>query len=88
MKIQVRGGLRAALGTGTVEIDVPPEGLPLPEVLERVAATGPRARHALQGVNRGQVLRVVCNGTLLDTVDHSWVKGTDSLLLLVAVQGG
>jgi molybdopterin converting factor small subunit len=88
VKIQVRGGLRAALGTGAVEIDVPPEGLALSDVLARVAATGPRAQHALAGVERGQVLRVVHNGTVLDRGGDPWVAQTDSVLLLVAVQGG
>ena len=88
MEIQVRGGLRAALGRGTVEVDVPPEGLPLSAVLAQVAATDPRARRALAGVQRGQVLRVVRNGTLLNGIDDPWITQGDELLLLVAVQGG
>jgi hypothetical protein len=87
LEIQLRGTIRAAVGTGAIEIDVPPEGLPLSAVLSHLAAINPRARLVLEGAGH-DVLRVVRNGILVDRAEEPWISPGDSLLLLMAMQGG
>lgn len=88
MQVQLRGSLRATLGTGSVELDVPPEGCPLSTMLSRFAAGDPRARHALQRAGHGEVLRVVHNGVVVEAGEDPRIAPEDSVLLLVAMQGG
>ena len=44
MNVELRGAIRAALGTKELQLDVPAGGVPLSQPLELIAAAHPRAR--------------------------------------------
>ncbi len=88
MRVELRGTIRAALGSAELEIAVSPDGVPLSELLHALARDNPRARPYLSD-RRGQAtLRVVHNGAALTFGDDPLVREGDKLLLLHAVAGG
>lgn len=88
MKVALRGTIRASLGLAGVDVEVPPDGLPLSAVLESLADAHPRAR-AYLGAGSGQaVLRPVHNGTVVPRGADPLVRPEDTLLLIHAVAGG
>lgn len=88
MKVELRGTIRAALGTSALDLDVPATGVPLTQLLDAIGSAHPRAR-AYLGPGRGQaVLRPVHNGALVPPGEDPLVQADDQLLLIHAVAGG
>lgn len=88
MRVELRGTIRAALGSDELEIAVPTDGVPLSNLLHELARDYPRARPYL-GDRRGEAaLRVVHNGAALTSGADPLVREGDRLLLLHAVAGG
>ena len=88
MRVELRGTIRAALGTTALEVDVPASGVPLSQLLDAIAAANPRARGYLGPTLSEAVLRPVHNGTLLPPGEDPLVQPDDRLLLIHAVAGG
>lgn len=88
MNVEVRGTIRAALGTAALEVEVPEDGVPLSRLLDSVAHANPRAGKYLQGRSGEAVLRIVHNGSVVPIRADPLVRPEDSLLLLHAVAGG
>jgi molybdopterin converting factor small subunit len=88
MKVELRGTIRASLGTSAVEVEVPAAGVPLSQLLECVARAYPRARRYLRDSPDGAVLRVFHNGSVAAVGDDPLVRPEDSVLLMHAVAGG
>jgi hypothetical protein len=77
-----------ALGSDSVEIDLPPGGLPLSRVLATLAEMSPHAERALLRSSHGTTLRVVRNGTMVDRDEDPQIQEGDRLMLLLAMAGG
>lgn len=88
MKIELRGTLRAALGAGAMDLDVPREGLPLSQVLARLTEQSPRAARVIRAPGSGRVLRAVHNDVMVERMENPLIQEGDRLLLLVATAGG
>lgn len=88
MRVELRGTIRAALGVGSVDVEVPPDGVSLSAVLVSLAAAYPRARAYLDAASGRAVLRPVHNGTVVPPGADPLVRPEDSLLLIHAVAGG
>ena len=88
MNIELRGTIRASLGTSTLEIPVPDAGLPLSQLLELIAHKHPRTRRYLQQDPGAAFLRAVHNGTSVSAGDDPPILPQDSLLLIHAISGG
>lgn len=88
MKVELRGTIRAALGTSELELDVPASGVPLSRLLDAIAAAHPRARTYLGSGSGNAVMRPVHNGTLVAPGEDPLVRPYDQLLLIHAVAGG
>jgi molybdopterin converting factor small subunit len=71
-----------------VDIDLPPEGLPVSAVLTHLAGMSPRAGQTLNALAQGYTLRVVVNGTVVARGVDPWLREGDTVLLLAAMQGG
>lgn len=89
MNVELRGTIRASLGTAALEVEVAAGGVPLSRLLETLARAHPRARRYLDGSSGGgAVLRAVHNGTVVATAEDPLIRPEDSLLLMHAVAGG
>ena len=88
MRVELRGTIRAALGTTALEVDVPSGGVPLSQLLDAVATANPRARTYLGPMSGEAVLRPVHNGTLVPPGEDPLVQADDQVLLIHAVAGG
>ena len=88
MKIELRGTIRAVLGTSTIQIEVPADGVPLSDLLHSAAVRYPRARPYLSGDGGTAVLRVIVNGAVVPADGDPWVRPEDDVLLMHAVAGG
>ena len=89
MKVELRGTIRASLGVGSIEVEVPTDGVALSEVLESLAGSHPRAARYLRGDASGHaVLRPVHNGDVVRAGEDPVVRPGDTLLLMHGVAGG
>jgi len=89
VRIELRGTIRASLGSDGVEVELPAGGVPLSDLLRSLGTANPRAARYLVGPGRsGAALRIVLNGAVLVPGDDPFVRESDSLLLLHAVAGG
>ena len=88
MKIELRGTIRAALGTSAIQVEVPADGLALSELLRSAAVRYPRARPYLRTAAGSAVLRVVVNGAVVPADGDPVVRPDDDVLLMHAVAGG
>jgi hypothetical protein len=88
VNIELRGTIRAALATSTLEVPVPAAGLPLSQLLELIADKHPRARRYLQQDPGAAFLRAVHNGTSVSARDDPPILPQDRLLLIHAMSGG
>jgi hypothetical protein len=86
VRIELRGTIRVALGSGSIDLPLPEGGVPLHSVLDRLALEYPRAGRYLQ--QDTSAYRVVLNGAAVDSGSDPLVEDSDSLLLLWAVAGG
>jgi molybdopterin converting factor small subunit len=88
VRIELRGTIRVALGTSSLELDVPASGVPLSELLDAIADANPRARTYLEPGSGQAVLRPVHNGVIVHPGEDPIVQAVDELLLIHAVAGG
>ena len=88
MRVELRGTIRAALGTSELDLDVPAGGIPLSRLLDEIAAAHPRARPYLGPSTGNSVLRPVHNGTVVPAGEDPLVCPHDQPLLIHAVAGG
>ena len=88
MQIELRGTIRAALGSGSVELEVPAAGCSLSSILEKLSESSPRLGAALTQLRPGYTLRAVVNGVAVNRADDPVLHEADTVLLLVAMQGG
>jgi molybdopterin converting factor small subunit len=88
VRVRLRGAIRVALGTPSLELDVPVGGAPLSELLDAIAEANPRARTYLEPGPGQAVLRPVHNGVIVPTGEDPLVRADDELLLIHAVAGG
>lgn len=88
MRVGLRGAIRVALGTPSLQLDVPVGGVPLSELLDAIAEANPRARTYLEPGSGQAVLRPVHNGVIVHPGEDPLVQPDDELLLIHAVAGG
>jgi hypothetical protein len=88
VNVELRGTIRASLGTSTVEIPVPAAGLPLSELLNLIVDEHPRARAYLRGQTGAAALRAVHNGIAVRSGGDPLILPEDDLLLIHAISGG